>query len=444
MAVSTLAALENSLKRIYSEEFFEAAINTAAPFWSMLQDEKTVEMDGEGYYWPFYLATPQNISMPAENSNVPVAKPRTEVQGRIRPAQFISSFELSFILEALGSARGAWNKGEVKRHMWESVTDLTKQVNRAYAGSHGTGRLTKVQAVSGATFTAGEGTVTATLGPVGTDEVVGAMPIQQNMNLEFRTADSSGTLRGSLPILVTKVATATRVVTTDTTMATPGVVAGDHVYLWQSYNHAQSPNGIMGLVDDGTLLDSIHNQLRSTYENLKSKVDSAAALRPLSEELILRNCFDVYQRSGQWVDALLMNTGEIERYLAFVRPDRRYNLSGRGVPAYQIGYDEAALELIYGGKRAEIKSICDLPARTVIGVTRSMLRRFTLRRFTWFDHGGGSIFAQGVDSNGPKTTKTATLVHLDNIGTFMPRAHFRIRDLSDPQLAGAAYGGDDV
>lgn len=446
MAASTLANLTNSLRRIYTDEFFEVAINTAAPFWTELQEEKNIEPEGEGYFWPFYLATPQNIGTPAEEANLPQVKQRSEVQGRVRPGQFIATFEISFILEAVGSTRGAWNKGEVKRHMWEAITDLTKHVNRIYAGTHGTGRLTRVQAVSGATFTAGEGTVTTTLGAAGTDETVGAHLLRPNMGLEFRSADSSGTARGSTIIIITKIVQSTRVVTTDTTLSGPGVVANDHVYIFGAYGQSTVPNGIMGIVDDGSLLDTIHNQARSTNEELKAKVDSSSSLRPLSEELLIRNAFDVYQLSGQYVDTLLMNSGEIERYLAFVRPDRRYPVmaGSKGVPDYKTGYDEAALEFLYGGKRAKILMMVDIPARTVLGVTRSMLRRFTLRKMTWYDHGGGQIFTQGVNSGGLKTTKQATLIHIDNIGSLMPRSAFRIRDLSDPQLAGAAYGGSDT
>jgi hypothetical protein len=201
----------------------------------------------------------------------------------------------------------------------------------------------------------------------------------------------------------------------------------------------------MGIVDDGSLLTTIHNQSRSTYEELKASLDSASSLRYLSEELLIRKSFDVYQLSGQYVDNILMNSGQVERYLAFVRPDRRYpvNPGQKGVPDFKTGYDEDSLEFLYGGKRAKITMMVDIPPRTVLGITRAMLRRFTLRKMTWYDHGGGQIFTQGVNSGGLKTTKQATLIHIDNIGSLMPRSAFRIRDLSDPQLAGAAYGGSD-
>lgn len=436
MAASTLALLEGSLKRIYTDEFFEVAINTAAPFWMMLQEEKNIEPEGEGYYWPFYLATPQNIGTPGEDSNLPATKQRTEVQGRIRPGQFIATFEISFILEAVGSARGAWNKGEVKRHMWEAITDLTKHVNRIYAGTHGTGRLAQVEANTSST-----NTFVAAIGAAGSGEPVGAHLLRPNMQISIFADDTGSGAAGPAARLITKIVQNTRTVTYDG--AAGSLTAGDDVYLTGSYGATTVPNGIMGIVDDGTLLTTIHNQSRSTYEELKSKVDTSATLRQLDEQILLRNCFDVYQLSGQYVTDLLMNSGQVERYVNFVRPDRRYVVNGSGVPGYKTGYEEGQLEFLYGGKRAKVHMIADLPPRTVVGITRSMLRRFTLKKMSWFDHGGGSIFAQGVNSSGYKTTKQATLIHLDNLGTFMPRAHFSIRDLSDPQLLGAAFGGSD-
>jgi hypothetical protein len=437
MAASTLANLETSLKRIYSDEFFEVALNTAAPFWQMLQEEKNLEPEGEGYYWPFYLATSQNIGTPGENANLPATKQRTEVQGRIRPGQFIATFEISFILEAVGSARGAWNKGEVKRHMFEAVTDLTKHCNRLYAGTHGTGRLAVVEGnASGETFV-------AELGAAGFAEPHGAHLLRPKMPIEFYSDDTgTGTLRYT-GVVIDKITQGTRTVDTDTTLT--NVVDGDMVYVSGSYGQTTVPNGIMGIVDDGTLLTTIHNQSRSTYEELKSTVISGSSLSQLSEADLLNGCFQVLHKTGQSVTDLLMNVGQIDAYLAFVRPDRRYTVgAGESVPGYKTGYDESKLAFHWGGKVAKIHPITDLPPRTTVGITRSQLRRFTLKKMNWVPGTDGGIFSQGVNSSGYKTTKQATLAHLENIGTFMPAAHFRISDKLDRVLAGSTFGGTDT
>ena len=435
MAASTLANLETSLKRMYSDETFEVALNIACPYWQSLQEYKGENLEGEGFYWPFYLASPQNIGTPGEVANLPGISQRTEVQGRMRPAQFIGTFELSFILEAMSTARGSWNKGEVKRSMKDAIDDLSKHCNRMYAGTHGTGRIAQVQDNSvGATFI-------GAIGPAGTPEPHGTQLLRPNMKASTYADDTgSGALREAFQI--TKIVDSTRVVTTDTTLTT--TVAGDGVYITGSYGQTTVPNGLMGIVDDGTLLTTIHNQSRSTYEDLKATVlTGGGALSPLTEADLLNGCFSVRHLTGQKVTDLLMNVGMLDAYLAFVRPDRRYPVApGQSVPDYKTGYDENKLDFLWGGGKATISLIDDLPPRTVIGLTKDKLRRFNLQKMTWRQK-NGSIFMQGVNSGGLKTTEQATLVHLENIGSFQPNSAFRISDKLDRILCGARVGGTD-
>jgi hypothetical protein len=139
-----------------------------------------------------------------------------------------------------------------------------------------------------------------------------------------------------------------------------------------------------------------------------------------------------------------MNTGQLRQYLKFVRPDRRYTVSGKGVPAYTTGYNaENSLQFMYDGRPVPIVVSEDVRPRTVFGLTKAQLRRATLKKLGWLDHGAGNMFIQGVDSSGLKTTKQATMYGLENIGTYMPRAHFRIDDLNDPGLCGPTFGGTD-
>jgi hypothetical protein len=435
MAASTLANLETSLKRMYSDETFEVALNIACPYWQSLQEYKGENLEGEGYYWPFYLASPQNIGTPGENANLPSISQRLEVQGRMRPAQFIATFELSFILEAMGSARGSWNKGEVKRHMKEAIDDLSKHANRMYAGTHGTGRLAKVQDNAvGATFI-------GAIGAAGEAEPHGVQLLRPNMKITPYSDDTgSGTAREAA--IISKIVQGTRVVTTDTTLTT--TVAGDGVYITGSYGQTTVPNGLMGIVDDGTLLTTIHNQSRTTYEDLKATVlTGGGALSPLTEADLLNGAFTVKHLTGQKITDILMNVGMLDAYLAFVRPDRRYPVApGQSVPDYKTGYNEDKLEFLWGGGKATITCIDDLPPRTVIGLTKDKLRRFNLRKMTW-DQSSGGIFKQGVNSSGYKTTQQATLVHLENLGSFQPNSAFRIGDKLDRILCGASRAGTD-
>jgi len=270
MAASAITNyVDGLLKRVYNDEVLDWFLNMGTPFWTELQTTKLIPSQiGDGFYWPFKFQSQQNISTPSETGNIPVAKPATVVQGRVRLAQFIGSIETSLLLDAVGQGGGAW-KSVVKEEMDGTLKDLTKHVNRSYAGTHGTGRLFIVNA-----------TVTATT-------VVGKLPIgvlnvRPNMSVEQYTTDTGGSIVGSA-FTITKIVQATRTITT----ASQTYTANQGLYLAGAYGNA--PNGIAGLVDDGNLLTTLHNVSRATYEEMKSTVNgNSGTTRDLSEDLLVR------------------------------------------------------------------------------------------------------------------------------------------------------------
>lgn len=439
MGADTLALLESSMRRSYPDDYFEAHLNENAPFFTQVvkgTQVKGMRQDGEGIYWPFYLQTPQNIGTPAEDGVLPTVKARTAVQGRVRLGQFVGSFDISFILESIATAQGSWNGGEIKWHVKEATNDLTKHVNRIYAGTHGTGRLGQVNA-----------TVTAT-------SFVGKLPIgvlllRPNMSIQIYADDTgSGTERATTGgVTITKIVQSTRTVTTGSTTMT--LTADDMIYLTGSYGQTTIANGIRGLIDDGTNLTTVHNQSRSTYEELKSlRLGNSGTLRDLSEDLLLELAHGVRQRSGQLIDCLLMNTGQFSKYLKFVRPDRRYNVTGGGVPNYDTGYKasnafEPVAQFMHGGKVCDIYVSEDVFPREVYGITKAQLRRIENGKMDWVDW-GGTMFQQGLSSGAYKTSKQATLLYLGNLATYQPNAHGVIVDLFDRELCGSTVGGTDV
>lgn len=414
------ANFTNSLRRIYSDEFYEVHLNVNAPFYQLLQTLKNVAADGAGFYFPFYLATPQNQGFVADGGNLPATIARTEVQAFIQVAMIVNSFEIGFILEAAGNANAAFNKGEIKRHMWEATVDATKHLNRCMAFGHGTNRLAVVNA-----------------GTVGVPTFVGQLPwgvlgIRQNMRLDFFNQDVGGAIQVTANQVTITPNRATFTVTCTNNMT---LTAGWGVY--NSGDYGNGINGIEGVIDDGTFLTNIHNQSRTTNPGLKSTVlANGGNLRPLSEQLLIRLANEVLQNSGQEIDLLLMNSGQIEQYLNFVLPNRRYNVTGKGIPAYQTGYQEGDLEFLWGGgKVCQIKRMEDISPRVVYGVTKSMVGRNDVRKLSWYDD-MGPILRQGVGSTGYRASKLATIAYIGNWGTRLPAAHGVIRDLSDPELCG--------
>ena len=378
MAVNTLTALVDSLKRAYPEEYFNVHLNTNAPFFMNVLKGSNVKgwrQDGEGIYWPFFLQSPQAIGTPGESSALPTADVRTEVQGRIRLGQFISTFDISFLLETVADSDKAGWGAAVKRAVKECTTDLTKHVNRLYAGTHGTGRLAQINA--GAT------SVSQTM-----KLPIGVLLLRPNMRVQVYQDDTgSGTESTSGANKITKIVQSTRVAT----MTSFTSLTNDHVYIAGSYGQTTVPNGIRGIVDDGTNLTTIHNQSRSTYEELKSfRSSNSGTLRDLSEDLLLEAAHAVRQRTGRMIDTVLMNTGQYSKYLKFIRPDRRLEVTGKGVPQYDTGYKadneySPVSNFYHGGTTADIFVSEDVFPREVYLLTRDELRRVENGPMKWFE-----------------------------------------------------------
>jgi hypothetical protein len=439
---STFTNLSAGLKRIYSDETFEYAQNAASPLVELFEEADEIEPEGAGYFWPFMLRSPQNIGTPAEAGNVPPIKQRTEIQGSLNAGQFVGGFEISFLLEAVGTARGTWNKGEVKKHSFDTLRDLVKHRNRIYAGTHGTGRIATVQTTTSSlnTFVASLSTTGAGFGGAG----FGALLLRPNMLIDVYTLDVGGasviTSRK-----ITDIAKATRTVTFDGAAAS--LTAGQHVYIAGSYGQTTVPNGLMGLVDDGEFLDVIHGQSRTTNPELKGLVmRNGGTLRAIDEDLLIGGGLVLRTDSDSAIDAMVMNVGQYLKYIKSVRPTRYQDLAGgRGPLRYMggTGGDET-IAFFFDGRPIRRVVAEDVAPRHVYGIDLSAMRWAPIRRLGWYDHGGGSMFIQGADSGGLKTTRQATMYSIENIGTLAPWAHIRYQDCSDPLLCGPIYGGSDT
>jgi hypothetical protein len=431
MAVTgTVSALSASIKTHFSDDYMDGHQNINAPLLKRFETLKNIKQNGKTFDWEFRIQSPQNISTPADGGATPTLKARLSVAGSVTVGQFVGGFDISPLAEALATSTGSWNGGEVKRSIQETVDDVTKHMNRSYAGTHGTGRIGQVNAATSAVAT-----------------FVGKLPfgtllIRPRMNISVYTADSSGSVRDSLDnIQVDKVTNSTRTVTMAT--GTYTLVANDHIYLGGSYA-GRTVNGLRGLVDDGTHLTSLHGVSRSTYEELKSVVLGASGnRRDLTEDLLIDLAHGVRQKSGSNIDLLVMNFGQLAKFFKHVRADRRLNVSGAEVPTFNVGYKKLPTFFV-GGQEVEILPSEDVAPREVYGITTSQMKRIQAKKLGWMEWGSGSIFQQTITSSVYTLGKQATLLGLENLATYLPAAHGRLEDLYDPQLCGASVGGDDV
>lgn len=446
-AVSSLTNLANGMRRIYDEGTFEYAQNAASPLIDLFEEAKDLSPEGEGYFWPMMLRTPQNIATPAEVGNVPKTKQRKEVQGHVNAAQFVGTFAISFLLEAAGTSRGTWNKGEVKKHSFDTLTDLVKHRNRMYAGTAGDGVIAEVESAR----VVGDSNWTAKLtqnvgGNTWGASGQGALLLRESMSLEFYQPKAVSDAKiGTTVYDIDAIDSATRQISwaAGTTFA-DNIPAGARVVISKSFGLSTIPNGLMNLIDDGSFSASIHNVTRAGNAQVNSLVqNNGGILRELSEDMLLTGGFLQRQRNGATIDCLVMNTGQAHQFIRKVRPNRFQTTPGpTQVRAGAESTDN--FKFYFDGRPVRIVVSEDIAPRHIYGIDLSAMNRVTLRKLGWLDHGGGSMFIQSVDDGGLMTARQATMFSLENIATKAPWKHIRWEDLADAQLCGTNFGGTDA
>jgi hypothetical protein len=152
--------------------------------------------------------------------------------------------------------------------------------------------------------------------------------IRKGMTLASINA-TSGTFNQALGGLVTAVsATGTSFTVTSALSATDldnnwvvkSAIAAPTTLADTSYN--KEPMGLLGLVDDGTYLWTLSGLSRTTYPQLKSRVQSSVGA--LSLDAIQLN-FDIADQLGDAeIDTLACHHSVRRAYLALLEADRRY------------------------------------------------------------------------------------------------------------------------
>lgn len=422
--------VDQLLKRVYTDEILDWFYNNNAELLAQLDGLKGIPVEtGDGYYFPFKFQSGWNVGMPAESGNVPVPKAATAPQGRVRNGWFVGNISLSYLLAAAGQGAGAW-KSVVKEEMSANIMNALKLANKIFAGTHGTGRLGQINASTSSS--------TSFVMKLPTGDTL----LHPKMRIGIYDDDTgSGGLEDADEV-ISKIVRATRTVTVGNAQT---LDADDNVYVSGAYGSALVPNGLLGLIDDATYLTTLHNVSRATYEEMKAVVSSnSGTVRDLSEDLLIRNMLNVYHRSGQWISDLWMNVGQYEKFAAFMRPDRRIAGGTGGGDEYTAGFKSA--KFVLAGHNVDVTFSSDITPRTVYGVSKTNLRRVGEKKPKWLQgyQGEGSFFVQGADSNGRLMSQEATCVMFSNVANLRPDAHFRIDDLSDAILCGAAVGGSDT
>jgi hypothetical protein len=419
MAASNTTNAATSLLRVYHQGYFDAFQNAETPMLTDLAECADEPALGVGWYFPFNLATPGNWKTGAEGGGGGSVSQRVELQGVVNAVEFVGKIALTEMLKNVGTGNGAWGN-ELNRQMAEATGDISKAMQRLFTISHGTGRLGIVEADT----TTSKDFVAA--------NPEGVTNLRENELVDIYDADTSGSAQVDSGRIASVNYNGTRAVSL---AATASLTAGWGIYKEDSYGYA--PNGLRGLVDDGTYAATIHGQTRATYPALNARVvGSHSNVVALTEDQMRRMC-DQLRAVGGEVDIIRCNTGVFNAFMEITDGNRRWAQERGKTSQRVLGHKEDDAVFSYFSGQMPIRVNVNIPAREMYFLSmKKSFRKHTVKKLGWLTQGAGGPLMLSPGSADFNTSWIGMLLAQTNISCSAPRWNGVIRGIRDTSVAG--------
>jgi hypothetical protein len=317
----TLTNLDGVLKDVYQNVVTEQ-IAMFSPVAEKFEEVTEFEFDGRLAREAAIMSLNEGVGAVGEAGTLPTAGNFDPQQFTIGMKYVYGSFQMT--KQMMESAQSS--KGSFKNAMNYSMDSLIRNIKRERARmmwNNGSGIVALLNGSITTTTTIAVDSPGGVAGSLG-----GTRFIRKGMTLASINA-TSGTFNQALGGLVTAVsATGTSFTVTSALSATDldnnwvvkSAIAAPTTLADTSYN--KEPMGLLGLVDDGTYLWTLSGLSRTTYPQLKSRVQSSVGA--LSLDAIQLN-FDIADQLGDAeIDTLACHHSVRRAYLALLEADRRY------------------------------------------------------------------------------------------------------------------------
>lgn len=382
MAGLTVSAFDAVLKEVYEKTIIDI-LNSKIKAREMFQKE-TGSWEGRRVRYPVNLNRNQGTMATTENGTLPDAGAQSYQETQI-PIRF-NHGRIQLSIQTIKHSRS--NKGAFKRAMDQEmkglVRDLANDMNRQmYGFGRGDLALLNGDPGTGTTFT-----VDAPGGVAGATH--GNRFINVGMNVIFAApATPIATIRAGGARLVTAVSADG---TTFTAAAADAALADNDIVLKAAKTSSTaladtSGNnevmGLLGLVDDSTYLDALHNITRSTSPIWKSSVVSSVG--PLSADVLQRG-LDVADQLGEGqVTTFLCHHSVRRAYLTLMEADRRY--AGGDLSSPDAGTKASKQkEVTFGGIPWVVEKFA--PYGILFGIDKTYFTRWVEAEGEWADDDG--------------------------------------------------------
>jgi hypothetical protein len=184
--------------------------------------------------------------------------------------------------------------------------------------------------------------------------------------------------------------------------------------------------GLLGMVDDGTVLATFQNLLRATYK-LWNSIAIDGSVSPyngvLSEDLLVFADDQTFVLGGGKPDALITSRSGSRSYWKSLKGDRVIN-DPRG---YTGG--KGPMGVLLGDRELMLKVCRKLPPELAFLTQKDTFKRWTLGGYVW-DDTPGAIWNRVTDGTGRKDAFYAVGNMYTQLGNLAPRKNCRIHGLA--------------
>jgi hypothetical protein len=258
--------------------------------------------------------------------------------------------------------------------------------------------------------------------------------------LEGESLRAAAAVAGTTPrtgaMIVTAIDQSTGTLTVDA--AATSLAAGDYLFQgdaagasWQNSGDDREFMGLLGMVDDGTILTTFQNITRATYTQWNSIVIDASSVSSgvLNEDVINFADDETDIKGGGKINAFIASRSGQRSFWKSLKTDRVIQTAS-GAPqngVYQGG--KKGLQMLLGDRVVDVRSARKLSPEIAFGLSTSTFKRHMLNRWEW-DDTTGSIWKQVTDSTGRKDAFFAYgRKYLQN-SCAEPRKNFKISGLT--------------
>lgn len=422
----TLTVLDGLLKDVYADVVREQ-VSTYSPVQEMFEKIEDFDFDGRVVREVAIMSFNEGVGAAAEDANLPTAGNFDPQQFQIPIHYLYGSFQMTKqMMESAKKDIGSFRNAT--RTSMETMVRNLKRLRARTLWGDGNGILALINGTANSTTQ----TVDSPFGVAST--VGGARFLRKNMVIGIWDPTAT-TLRGVRTIdsvnaagtQFTVKASEGAISTTDNDIivrmnTTGGTTVGE--------SGRQEPMGLLGLVDDGTYVATLHGLSRTTFPQLKSRVNANTG--QLSLDTIQLN-FDIADQQGDAnIDCLAGHHAVRRAYVTLLEADRRYTSDALMSPDGGTKVTDRKKYVTFGG----VKVVEDkfAPYDMLFGLDKSTFRRYVQVEGEWAEE-SGSILRQVTG----KDTWTALYRLWENYHCCRPNANFVMSGITTSKVFVQSY-----